>query len=288
MDITVRRAQSHDIPDILVMNELMNGVGCTAEWMKESLETNQSEIVFVAIHNDKAIGLICGQLNPSICYAYGVECEVKELFVCEDYRQKGVATKLIQRLELEFEKYDATEITLQTGKRNVIAQKFYENSGYEVMQRIVYRKKQMDYVIIEQTKEYAKRMKYDPETKTFFETEYDSLAFHRDFTHPYGWLKGSGTPPEDHLDVILLSHENCSLGDELPVKIVGVFKRNDGDHKLIGISPQRAEADFPQLPEHEKDDLHRLYPRVGDGEGWFGKETAREVIADFMKNKRAK
>jgi len=140
MDITVRKAQIYDIPDILKMNDVFNKVGCTVESMKESLENNQSEIVFVAIHNGKAIGFVCGQLNPSICYADGVECEVTELFVYEEYRRKGVATKLIKRLELEFGKYNALEITLQTGKKNVVAQKFYINNGYDVLERVVYRK----------------------------------------------------------------------------------------------------------------------------------------------------
>jgi inorganic pyrophosphatase len=144
----------------------------------------------------------------------------------------------------------------------------------------------VDYIVIEQTKDYRKRMAYDPETNVFYETEYDCIFLQREFTHPYGWLKGSGTPPEEHLDVFLLSHEPCSLGDELPVKIVGVFKRNDGDHKLIGISSKREETDFSQLPDNEKNDLYRLYPRVDDGEGWFGAETAKEVIEDFMKHGR--
>lgn len=144
----------------------------------------------------------------------------------------------------------------------------------------------MDYIVVEQTKEYKKRIAYEPRTNTFFETEHDCLYLHRGFTHPYGWLKGFGTPPGEHLDIFLLSQEECSLGEELPIKIVGVFKRNDGDHKLIGISPERKEADFSQLPEHEKDDLQRLYPRVSEGEGWFGAEAAKEVITDFVKNGR--
>lgn len=141
----------------------------------------------------------------------------------------------------------------------------------------------MDYIIIEQTRDYIKRIAYDPVTSMFSELEYDCLSLKRGFTHPYGWLKGSGTPPEEHLDVFLLSHENYTLGDEVPIKIVGVFKRNDGDHKLVSISPERAENDFSQLPESEKNDLRNLYPRVDEGEGWFGAETAKDVISDFMR-----
>lgn len=144
----------------------------------------------------------------------------------------------------------------------------------------------MNYIIVEQTKDYRKRISYDHKSNTFSETEHDCIFLQRSFTHPYGWLKGSGTPPEEHLDVFLLSQEKCSLGDEIPVKIIGVFKRNDGDNKLIGISPERAEMDFSHLPENEKNDLYKLYPQVREGEGWFGAEIAKDIIADFMKNGR--
>jgi len=141
MDITVRKAQTQDIPDIVRMNDIFNKAGCsTAEHMKESLEKNHNEVVLVALHNDTAIGFICGQLHFSICYADGVLCEVSELFVCEDYRRMGVATKLIKQLELEFEKYNALEIYLQTGRKNISAQKFYEENGYAVRERVVYLK----------------------------------------------------------------------------------------------------------------------------------------------------
>jgi hypothetical protein len=146
----------------------------------------------------------------------------------------------------------------------------------------------MDYIVIEQTKDYAKRIAYDPNTNTFSETGQDCIFLHRGFTHPYGWLKNAGAPPAAHLDVFLLSQGHCSLGDELPIKIVGVFKRNDGDHKLIAVSPERGETDFSQLPECEKNDLYNLYPRVDDGEGWFGREAAAGVVAEFMENERGR
>lgn len=150
----------------------------------------------------------------------------------------------------------------------------------------VQRKDIMDYAIIEQTKDYEKRIVYDPATNAFFESEYDCIFRQRGFAYPYGWLKGSGTPPEEHLDIFLLCHDACALGDELPVKVVGVFKRNDGDHKLVGICPEREETDFSELPAHEKNDLLKLYPRIDAGEGWFGRDVARDVIEDFMRNGR--
>lgn len=146
----------------------------------------------------------------------------------------------------------------------------------------------MDYIIIEQTKDYKKRISYDPKSNTFIELEHDCMFPHKGFTYPYGWLKSSGTPPEEHLDVFLMSQEEYSLGDELPIKIVGVFKRKDGDHKLIGVLPERNEIDFTQLPDNEKESLYKLYPRVGEGEGWFGAKIAKEIIESFMENGRVR
>ena len=141
MDITIRKVQIQDIPEIIKMNDVLNGVGLSAyEHMNESLENNRNEIVLIALLDDKAIGFICGRLHFSICYSDGVLCEVSELFVYEEYRRTGVATKLIKQLEGEFEKYNATEIFLQTGKKNINAQMFYEKNGYVVRERIVYLK----------------------------------------------------------------------------------------------------------------------------------------------------
>lgn len=87
-------------------------------------------------------------------------------------------------------------------------------------------------MIVDQTKKYAYRMEYDPKIKSFHETEYESLMHNRKFDYPYGWVKESGTPPEPHCDCILMSDGNFELGDEVDVKIIGMLKRGDGDHKF--------------------------------------------------------
>lgn len=131
--------------------------------------------------------------------------------------------------------------------------------------------------VIEQTYEYKKRMLYEPDTKTFKESEYDSLHYVRGFQFPYGWIKESGTPPEPHWDVIVMSDYHFELGDEIPVKIVGVFVRNDGDHKFVAVEEQRDLNELDQLSLEEINALHQLYSRVKPGEGWFGKSRAMEL-----------
>lgn len=141
----------------------------------------------------------------------------------------------------------------------------------------------MYHVIIEQTRQYKNRMTYNPEKNTFIESDRISLGAARHCAKPYGWLKESGTPPDPHWDVILMSDSEFELGDEVEIKLIGVFIRHDGDHKLIAVTKDREIDDYIDLPQNEKEELHRLYPRVGNGEGWFGKKMAEKVISEFEK-----
>jgi len=142
MDIVIRKAQTQDVPYIHKMNLELNDVDCgTIELMQTSLKKNKSELVFVAVHNEKAVGFICGQLYSSICYS-SLQCEITELFVSEGYRRKGIATKLIKHLELEFIQNNVPEIIVKTGINNLNAQKLYENCGY-VYRRMTYLKERV-------------------------------------------------------------------------------------------------------------------------------------------------
>ena len=132
MEVIIREAQNHDIPDLLKLNNELNGVGLsTVESMKESLENNKNEIIFVAVCDNEVAGFICGQLYSSICYSNSKEGEITELMIDENYRRKGIATMLINRMELEFTKNNVLEITVKTGIKNFNAQKLYEKCGYE-------------------------------------------------------------------------------------------------------------------------------------------------------------
>ena len=143
--------------------------------------------------------------------------------------------------------------------------------------------KSMLHMIVEQTYKYPLRMIYNAEMGIFCESEYKSLQYVRGFTKPYGWIKESGTPPQPHWDCMLMSERDVELGDELEVKVIGVFKRADFDHKYIVVEADRAIDDFSQLSEEEKNELNRLYPRVGEGEGWFGRAEAEECMVHHPK-----
>lgn len=132
----------------------------------------------------------------------------------------------------------------------------------------------MLHMIVEQTANYPMRMEFVPERNEFRELNCQSLASQRNFTKPYGWIKESGTPPAPHWDCILMSDGQFELGDEVSVRVVGMFKRNDKDHKYVAVESDSPVDDFEELSDLEKEELYRLYPRIRDGEGWFGRGEA--------------
>ncbi len=135
---------------------------------------------------------------------------------------------------------------------------------------------------IEQTFAYRKRMKYIAETDSFIAKDCDSLGFVRNVRQPYGWIKQSGTPPQPHLDVYIMTERDFELGDEVEVRIIGVFWRADGDHKLVGVTLDRSISDFSELSDVEKEAMRRLYGGKYEGEGWFGRDRAEEIITAFF------
>ncbi len=130
------------------------------------------------------------------------------------------------------------------------------------------------HMIVEQTYKYPMRIRYIPETNSFEETDKSSLGYSRNFTKPYGWIKESGTPPKPHHDCLLMTDKEYDLGDELEIKVIGVFMRGDLDHKYVVVEAVRDITDISELPEAEMDELRRLYPRLREGEGWFGRAQA--------------
>lgn len=128
-------------------------------------------------------------------------------------------------------------------------------------------------MIIEQTRHYKNRIEYNPTNNSFTETNQLSLFYARECPYPYGWIKESGSPPGYHEDVILISELEHGLGDQLEIKLIGIFKRTDGDHKLVAVPIDSEVEDLFQLSELALNYLKRLYPRIDEGEGWFGREA---------------
>lgn len=88
-------------------------------WTKEAtielfkyFYNHNKDLFFVAYYNDKPVGVIMAVLKP---WWNGLRLVDTELFVCKEYRKKGIAKKLFKKLfEYAIEKYNVTEFEAQT------------------------------------------------------------------------------------------------------------------------------------------------------------------------------
>ncbi len=141
------------------------------------------------------------------------------------------------------------------------------------------------WVIVEQPRNEPDRYSYDPVSKSFYRRAYKSVAYARGFSGVYGWVGGSGIPPEPHHDVFLFTNQSPSFGDILAGYICGVFIRQNNDHKFIAVDDEirsvMVTADLSSLQTNLYDEMLRLYPRIDDGEGWHNAEIA---FSHLLKN----
>jgi hypothetical protein len=134
------------------------------------------------------------------------------------------------------------------------------------------------WVIVEQPRNEPQRFSYDPASQTFSRSSHKSLIDDRGLSGVYGWIGGSGVPPAPHHDVLLFTKQFPAVGEILIGHICGVFLRQDKDHKFVAMDDEirrnMTTADLSSLDPTFYEELVRLYPRVDEGEGWFGREVA--------------
>ena len=90
---------------------------------------------YLAVENDKAVGLIMGCIRPYDEYDYlDYKCpktgEITELIVTKKIRNKGVGQLLINKMEEYFKSLDCEYINIDVFAYNENAIKFYNKNGY--------------------------------------------------------------------------------------------------------------------------------------------------------------
>lgn len=139
----------------------------------------------------------------------------------------------------------------------------------------------MVWVVVEQPPGAKYRLDDHREDGSFRTTTALSLFHDRGFSGAYGWIGGFGTPPEAHLDVILVTRTVVRPGDIVAAWPVGVFCRNDQDHKVVALDlalwAGNRVPDLDDLDVADRAELRALYPRVDPGEGWHGADEARRL-----------
>lgn len=134
------------------------------------------------------------------------------------------------------------------------------------------------WVVVEQPRNEMYRFIYDPASETFSRSTIKSLIYVRGFSGVYGWIGGTGIPPGLHHDILLFTRQYPACGDFLTGHICGVFLRQDNDHKFVAVDEEIRQrmtgADLSFLEKAHYNELLQLYPRVDEGEGWYGVKVA--------------
>ena len=130
-EITISLASIHDASDIAKLNRLFNEVDESPEAIAARMsDPNCVETVILAKVDDATVGFALIRVVPSVLYATP-HAELTELYVMDDYRQRGIASELIAFAEQVAAQKGARSILVQTGDDNVPALSLYHKHGYE-------------------------------------------------------------------------------------------------------------------------------------------------------------
>jgi ribosomal protein S18 acetylase RimI-like enzyme len=130
-NITISLATIDDAPAIAHLNLLFNEVTNPAEAIAARMSDPACvETVILAKVADEAIGFALVRVVPSVLYSTP-HAELTELYVMEEFRQRGIASGLIAFAEQSAVQKGARSILVQTGDDNLSALALYKKLGYE-------------------------------------------------------------------------------------------------------------------------------------------------------------
>ena len=96
---------------------------------------NKNGKCYIALENDKVVGLIMGIVrqyedNDYLDYKCPKAGEITELIISKDYRNKNIGCMLMEKLEAYFKKIDCKYIHVAVFAYNKNAISFYNSNGY--------------------------------------------------------------------------------------------------------------------------------------------------------------
>lgn len=130
-----RQAQPSDIPQ---MAEIRAGDWGTEEYWRERIlqymtgtlhprEALPQRVGFVCLDQDRVVGLIAGHLTRR----FGCDGELEWISVRPEYRNRGIASRLLLRLAEWFITQNAKSVCVDVEPSNHAARQFYTRNGAE-------------------------------------------------------------------------------------------------------------------------------------------------------------
>ncbi|WEL23653.1 GNAT family N-acetyltransferase [Candidatus Nanohalovita haloferacivicina] len=116
-------AEINELSDNLDKDDLV-------EWREDKIESNDPTLV--AEHEDELIGLITAtEDSPAPIFSRGDYLKINDIYIKPDYRRKGYATQLLDRIEEEARERGFESVELEVDTANNSAKELYRNEGFE-------------------------------------------------------------------------------------------------------------------------------------------------------------
>lgn len=130
-EVKISIATADDASFIAKLNMLFNEVEESPEAIATRMsDPNCVETIILAKVGDEAVGFAFVRVVPSVLYSTP-HAELTELYVMDDYRQRGIASGLIAFAGQVAAQKGARSILVQTGDDNLPALALYKKHGYE-------------------------------------------------------------------------------------------------------------------------------------------------------------
>ncbi len=112
------------------------GIADKQEFVKQTLETaldllrDPNTVLLVAQKNDDFVGYLSANIHPAL-HLNGRECMIREVYMKENFRRKGVASSLVRTMEIIAMARGAKRVSLATNMADELQNSFYSNAGYQ-------------------------------------------------------------------------------------------------------------------------------------------------------------
>ena len=131
--IIIRPMQEDDLDAVMVIDRLSFSLPWPESAYRHDLFDNSNALLRVAEDSDnQSRGLILGLIDVWLILD---EAHIATIAVHPDYRNQGIATKLIEAVLLEAEGKGACKAMLEVRTSNQAAQTLYQKFGFQVVHR---------------------------------------------------------------------------------------------------------------------------------------------------------
>lgn len=147
--IVIRPVEKDDLPKLVDMvkrfylfneefNPFMELSEKYSEFVLGVLEERLSNdsIFLVAINDEEIAGYVYGVIEINKLLRIGKIALIKELYVSPIYRNRGIASRLLEEFSLQVRKEDVQVVAAEFPASNYIARNFYEKNGFKEFRSI--------------------------------------------------------------------------------------------------------------------------------------------------------